>query len=596
MRAFPQISIHEPTLEYHIGHDLAIKDLAIEDLAIETPVAQGRFARRRAREGSSMTAPRSDAYHDLSPRAVLATVIGVMIAMLMAALDQTIVGTAMPRIISELHGFEHYSAVITAYMVAATAILPIAGKLSDVYGRKPFILGGVVWFMVASALCGFADSMLELVIFRALQGLGAGVMQTMAFTTIADLYPPAKRGRVIGFAASVFGLSSVIGPLIGGFLTDGPGWRYAFYVNLPVGFVALAILHFCFPHIRAPKAANFRIDYAGSLSLVASIVPLLLALSWGGRDYSWTSPLILSMALAGVLFAALFVSVELRAPHPIVDLALFRNSIVSIALSTAFLTSAAMFGATLFIPLFAQSVLGGSATESGQILMPLTLSLLLTAIIAGQGITRTGHYRPFAIAGAAVGTVGVFLLTRMDPSTSYPVLVRNVAIVGVGLGAAMPVFNLAVQNAVEARVVGVATSMVQFVRSIGGALGIAVFGSVLAGRFSPEFSRALPADVVSEVSPARLGALADAQLYMTSAGTRQLEAILGGFGLHTEAMTSAFRQAARIALAASLQNVFEIAAALLLAATILTLFLREIPLRKTNRRELELKEPKLIDA
>jgi Na+/melibiose symporter-like transporter len=302
------------------------------------------------------------------------------------------------------------------------------------------------------------------------------------------------------------------------------------------------------------------------------------------------------MALAGVLFAALFVSVELRAPHPIVDLALFRNSIVSIALSTAFLTSAAMFGATLFIPLFAQSVLGGSATESGQILMPLTLSLLLTAIIAGQGITRTGHYRPFAIAGAAVSTVGVLLLTRMDPSTSYPVLVRNVAIVGVGLGAAMPVFNLAVQNAVEARVVGVATSMVQFVRSIGGALGIAVFGSVLAGRFSPEFSRALPADVVSEVSPARLGALADAQLYMTSAGTRQLEAILGGFGLHTEAMTSAFRQAARIALAASLQNVFEIAAALLLAATILTLFLREIPLRKTNRRELELKEPKLIDA
>ena len=596
MRAFPQIPIHEPTLEYHIGHDFAIEDLAIEDLAIETPVAQRRFARRRAREGSSVTAPRSDAYHDLPPRAVLATVIGVMIAMLMAALDQTIVGTAMPRIISELHGFEHYSAVITAYMVAATAILPIAGKLSDVYGRKPFILGGVVWFMVASALCGFADSMLELVIFRALQGLGAGVMQTMAFTTIADLYPPAKRGRVIGFAASVFGFSSVIGPLIGGFLTDGPGWRYAFYVNLPVGFVALAILHFCFPHIRAPKAANFRIDYAGSLSLVASIVPLLLALSWGGRDYSWTSPLILSMALVGVLFAALFVSVELRAPHPIVDLALFRNSIVSIALSTAFLTSAAMFGATLFIPLFAQSVLGGSATESGQILMPLTLSLLLTAIIAGQGITRTGHYRPFAIAGAAVSTVGVFLLTRMDPSTSYLVLVRNVAIVGVGLGAAMPVFNLAVQNAVEARVVGAATSMVQFVRSIGGALGIAVFGSVLAGRFSPEFSRALPADVVSEVSPARLGALADAQLYMTSAGTKQLEAILTGFGLHTEAMTSAFRQAARIALAASLQDVFEIAAALLLAATILTLFLREIPLRKTNRRELELKEPRLIDA
>ena len=405
------------------------------------------------REGSSMATPRTDTYQDLPPRAVLATVAGVMIAMLMAALDQTIVGTAMPRIISELHGFEHYSAVVTAYMIASTAVLPIAGKLSDVYGRKPFLLCGVVWFMAASALCGFADSMLQLVIFRALQGLGAGVMQTMAFTTIADLYPPAQRGRVIGFAASVFGLSSVIGPLIGGFLTDGPGWRYAFYVNLPVGFVALAILYFCFPHIRARKAADFKIDYAGSLSLVAAIVPFLLALSWGGRDYSWASPVILSMVLAGILFAVTVRVRRIAGRHPIVDLALFRNSIVSIALSTAFLTSAAMFGATLFIPLFVQSVLGSSATESGKILMPLTLSLLLTAIVAGQGISRTGRYRPFA-SRTALSAIGVFLLTRMDPSTSYAVLVRNVAILGVGLGAAMPVFNLAVQNAVEARVVG----------------------------------------------------------------------------------------------------------------------------------------------
>jgi MFS family permease len=242
-----------------------------------------------AGRGASLATPRTDSYQDLPPRAVLATVAGVMIAMLMAALDQTIVGTAMPRIIADLHGFEHYSAVVTAYMIAATAILPIAGKMSDVYGRKPFLLAGVVWFMAASALCGFADSMLQLVMFRALQGLGAGVMQTMAFTTIADLYPPAKRGRVIGFAASVFGLSSVIGPLIGGFLTDGPGWRYAFFVNLPVGFVALAILYFCFPHIRARKAANFKIDYAGAVSLVAALVPFLLALSWGGRDYPWAS-------------------------------------------------------------------------------------------------------------------------------------------------------------------------------------------------------------------------------------------------------------------------------------------------------------------
>ena len=543
-----------------------------------------------------MAAHRTDSYHDLPPRAVRATLAGIMIAMLMAALDQTIVGTAMPRIISDLHGFEHYSAVITAYMIASTAILPIAGKLSDVYGRKPFLLCGVLWFMAASALCGFAHGMLELVIYRGLQGLGAGVMQTMAFTTIADLYPPAQRGRVIGFVASVFGLSSVIGPLIGGFLTDGPGWRYVFYVNLPVGFVALAILYFFFPLVKAQKATNFKIDFAGSVSLVAAIVPFLLALSWGGRDYPWASPVILGMEAAGVLFAAAFVFVELRAAHPIVDLALFRNSIVSIALSTAFLASSAMFGATLFIPLFVQSVLGSSATESGKILMPLTLSLLLMAIIAGQGISRTGRYRPFAVVGVALSAIGMFLLTRMDPATHYTVLVRNVAILGVGLGAAMPVFNLAVQNAVEARVVGSATSMVQFVRSIGGALGVAVFGSVLANDFSPAFRQVLPGDVLAEVSPARLDVLADAQRYMTSAGAKQLDNVLTGFGLNTEAMTSAVRQAARTALATSLHNVFGIATALLVFATILTLFLREIPLRKSNRREVELKDKALCEA
>jgi EmrB/QacA subfamily drug resistance transporter len=537
-----------------------------------------------------------DSYQDLPPRAVLATVLGVMIAMLMGALDQTIVGTAMPRIISELHGFEHYSAVITAYMIASTAVLPIAGKLSDIYGRKSFIIYGVLWFMAASALCGFAESMLQLVLFRALQGLGAGVMQTTAFATIADLYPPAKRGRVIGLAASVFGLSSVIGPLIGGFLTDGPGWRYAFYVNIPVGLVALAILYFCFPHIRAGKPAGFKIDYAGSLSLVAAIVPILLALSWGGRDYSWVSPVIVGMMLVGVVFAASFMFVELNAVHPIVELSLFRNSIVSIALATTFLTSAAMFGATLFIPLFVQSVMGSSATDSGKILMPLTLSLLLTAIIAGQGISRTGRYRPFAIAGCAVSAIGVFLLTGMEPSTSHAVLVRNVVIIGIGLGAAMPVFNLAVQNAVEARVVGSATSMVQFVRSIGGTLGIAVFGSFLSNGFSPAFRQALPAAVSSEVSPTALDRLSDAQLYLTSAGTRQLETILAEFGLKTDAMMSAVSEAARAALSISLHHVFAIAAALLFCATVLALFLREIPLRKTNRREADLNDEKICEA
>jgi predicted MFS family arabinose efflux permease len=271
--------------------------------------------------------------------------------------------------------------------------------------------------------------------------------------------------------------------------------------------------------------ANFKIDYAGSLSLVASILPFLLALSWGGRDYPWASPVIVSMATAGLVFAASFVFVELRAAHPIVELSLFRSSIVSVALSTAFLASAAMFGATLFIPLFVQSVLGSSATDSGKILMPLTLSLQLTAIIAGQGISRMGRYRPFAIAGAALSAVGTFLLTKMEPSTSHAVLVRNVAIIGIGFGAAIARLQPG-QNAVEARMVGSATSVVQFVRSIGGTLGIAVLGSVLSNDFSTAFRRALPAGVNSEISPSVLESLTEAQLNLTSAGSRQLETIL----------------------------------------------------------------------
>ena len=321
-------------------------------------------------------------------------------------------------------------------------------------------------------------------------------MQTMAFTTIADLYPPAKRGRVIGFAASVFGLSSVIGPLIGGFLTDGPGWRYAFYVNLPVGFVALAILYFCFPHIRARKAANFQ-DRLRGLPVAGRVHRALPARTELGRprlSVGLASDPV-SMALAGVLFAALFVFVELRAAHPIVDLALFRNSIVSIALSTAFLTSAAMFGATLFIPLFVQSVLGSSATESGQ--DPDAPH----AVASAHGDNRGSRHQPDralpSVRDRGHGVErGRRVLAHQDGAfDQLRVLVRNVAIIGIGLGAAMPVFNLAVQNAVEARMVGSATSMVQFVRSIGGTLGIAVLGSILSNDFSTAFRRALPAGV-----------------------------------------------------------------------------------------------------
>ena len=519
-------------------------------------------------------------YHELSPRAVFATMAGVMIAMLMASLDQTIVGTAMPRIISELKGFQHYSGVITAYMIAATSVLPIAGKLSDIYGRKLFLLFGVAWFVVASALCGVASSMVQLVIYRALQGVGAGIMQTMAFTTIADLYPPAKRGKVMGWMASVFGFASVAGPLIGGYLTDGPGWRYVFYVNFPIGIAALLILFFFFPHVKPHKAKDFRIDYLGSITLVAALVPFLLALNWGGRDYPWNSPVIVGLATAGIFIGVIFFMVEVRAPHPVLSLQLFKNRIIAVALGSSSLIAVTMFGVTIFIPLFVQSVLGESATASGKVLMPMTLSLLLTAIFAGQLITRTGQYRYFAIFGSAMSALGVFLLSRMDMNVSYLTVVRNIVIAGIGLGATMPVFNLAVQNAVDINFVGAATSMVQFTRSIGGALGVAIFGSVLINSFTPAFHERLSPHIMAELTPEQRAVFDNPQTYMR--GSDININMMFTNKLQGKIIEDNFRRAARAALAEALNRVFLIGAFLLFVATLLTFLLKEIPLRKTN--------------
>ena len=522
----------------------------------------------------------------LSPRTVFATMAGAMIAMFMASLDQTIVGTAMPRIISELNGFEHYSGVITAYLIASTVAVPIVGKMSDIYGRKFFLLFGVIWFVLASALCGISQSMLQLVAFRGLQGIGAGVIQTMAQSTTADLFPPAKRGRVIGFMAAVFGLSSVVGPLIGGFLTDGPGWRYAFYVNVPIGVFAVLILLLFFPHVKPKKDEGFRIDYFGVVTLVAGVIPFLLALSWGGRDYPWTSNLILGLLAASVFFGTLFFREEFRASHPILPLALFRNSIFSISVTSASLISAAMFGAVLFIPLYVQSVLGTSATESGKTLVPMTLSMLASAVVTGQAISRFEKSKPFAIFGIAVSALGLFLLSTMNESTSYNTVVLYVIILGTGLGASLPVFSLSVQNSTENRFIGTATSTLQFMRTIGGSLGVAIFGTVLVNQFGSAFHRGIPSEVLGGLSPEQLSSLNNPQSYLTSGSAKQMETLFSGSGPYTHRLLILIHHAAQIGLAEALHDVFLIAAGLLLVAIVLTLFLRELPLRKTHKPEV----------
>jgi EmrB/QacA subfamily drug resistance transporter len=468
-------------------------------------------------------------------RLVVASMTGIVITMFMAALDATIVGTAMPRLVADLSGFELYAAVTTVYLLATTVVVPIVGKLSDVYGRKPFLLAGVLIFIVGSALCGAAQTMTQLVVFRGLQGIGGGFSQAMAFTTIADLFPPARRGRVSGMLGVVFGLASVAGPAVGGFLTDGPGWRWCFYVNVPIGAIAFVILLVGFPHLVNPQKAR-RIDWLGAVTLILSMVPILLALEWGGRTYPWRSPEVLALATFGLVMFVVFLVVETRAPEAIMPPRLFRDRVVGNAALAAMLTAVAMFGATLFIPLFIQSVIGASAIRSGAVLTPMMITMVLASGFAGFYVTHKGRYKALSVFGLVAATTGLFMLSQAG-TASYGSVIAAMIVLGVGIGVTLPIFSLAVQNAVPPSQAGMATATIQFVRSLGGSLGAAIFGAVLSNRYAP--------------------------------------GLAGG--------DDALAHAPKAVLAAALHDVFLVAALLVGFGIIATLRLVDIPLRTTNR-------------
>src|SRR5882762_3304644 len=440
---------------------------------------------------------------NIPTRRKLLVMAGVMAALFLAALDQTIVATALPRIVQEFHGLEHLSWVIAAYLLASTVVVPVYGKLSDLYGRKPFILSAIVLFLIGSVLSGFSQSMLQLVIFRAIQGLGGGAIFANAFAVVGDLYPPAERGRWQGLLGGVFGLSSIIGPTLGGWLTDNASWRWNFFINIPVGIVAFVAVAALLPHI-APGRKGRSIDYAGALLLTAALVSLLLALIWGGPQHPWGSATILGLLAMAFVSFILFAFVETRAKEPILPLTLFSNPIFSVSMAALFLVGIGMFGSIVFIPLFAQLVLGVTATSSGTILTPLTLAFVTASVISGQLTSRTGRYKGVAVVGLALATVALFSMSRMTAATpSWSLILRMIA-TGLGIGATLPVFTLAVQNAFEHEMLGVATASSQLFRSIGATVGTAVLGSVLNARLAHElggFGRNPWLRVVSDAVP-----------------------------------------------------------------------------------------------
>lgn len=529
----------------------------------------------------SATAATLTGYHALPRRELVLTVFGLMLGLLLAALDQTIVGTAMPRIVAELHGFEHYAWVTTAYLLTSTAVVPISGKLSDLYGRKLFLLGSAAGFVLTSALCGLSQDMTQLIVFRGLQGIPAGVLTSVVFTVISQIFPPAERGRIQGLFTGMFGLASIVGPLLGGYLTDNLTWRWVFYVNLPVGMVALLVLWFSFPDIR-PSRRDRPIDYLGAVTLVAGVVPLLLALSWGGNDYAWNSPMILGLITVALAMLGLFIFIDSRAAEPIIPLSLFRNPIIATSILALMLMATGMFGAILFVPLYIQAVLGTSATQSGTVMMPMTAVMIVSSIVGGQLISRTGHYKIFGLYGMTVMAIGMFLLSGMGPDTDYATVVRNMLIVGMGLGPTMPVFTLSAQNAVSMNQLGVVTSLTQFSRSIGSTLGVAVFGALLTNRFVPAFQTALVDEVREAIPAQQLAQFQNPQVLLNPQAAETMRQATTSLGPQGAQIYEGLLAAIRVALVAALHDVFLLGALLAALGAIVAIFMKELPLRKSN--------------
>jgi EmrB/QacA subfamily drug resistance transporter len=408
---------------------------------------------------------------------ILAIYAGLMVALFLAALDQTIVATALPRVVSDLGGLSQYSWVFTAYMLSSTVTVPLYGKLGDVYGRKPLFLFAIVLFLAGSALCGVAQNMTQLVIFRGVQGLGAGGLFPLAIAVVGLIVPPRDRGRYQGLIGAVFASASIIGPAVGGLIVDHTSWRWIFYVNLPVGALALAVISLTMPR-RAPQTER-AIDWGGAGLLTASTTPLLLGLVWGGREYPWASGQVVGALCAAAAAFAAFLAYERRVAEPILPFSLLRNRVVASCLLCMGLVGMAMFGTISFVPLFVQGVIGTSATSSGVVLTPLMLGAVTASLLSGQWVSRSGKTRPNAIAGPIVLTAGMVLIWQMGAHTTNAEAARNMVVAGVGLGLMMQVFVLVVQNAVVREVIGSATALTQFARSMGGTLGVTIMGVIV---------------------------------------------------------------------------------------------------------------------
>ncbi|MEW5931646.1 MAG: MDR family MFS transporter [Gemmatimonadota bacterium] len=501
------------------------------------------------------------------PQNVTTVFVGLMLGMLLAAVSQTIISPAMPRIVAELGGIEHYSWIAVSTLLASTVVVPIVGKLSDLFGRKAFYVAGILVFLASSVIAAMARDFNTFIVARVVEGLGMGTMMPLSQAIIGDLIPPRERGKYQGYMGGVFGLASVIGPLVGGWITEHLDWRWLFWVNLPVGLVALG---FIVPFMRIPHQRRpHRIDYAGFVTLSVGLTATLLATTWGGSTFPWASPEIVGLYALGAVSLALFVWAESRAAEPVIPLRLWKSGIFTFSNLAILCIAMAMFGSIYFIPVFVQGVIGAGVAQSGAVLTPMMLSLVVMSAVNGQIVSRTGRYKVPVLVGIALVGAGFFLLAQMDRQTGYGAIVRNMVLIGAGLGMAMQTYVIIVQNAVGREDLGVATATTQLFRSVGSSVGVAVLGTLMTQGMAREAAAHLPPEVL-----ARMGA-----------------EMAGGEGLNAGAILDpailarlppAAVEGLREALAAALHPVFVAGLPFVGLAFLLTLLIREIPLRRTT--------------
>jgi EmrB/QacA subfamily drug resistance transporter len=488
---------------------------------------------------------------------IMVIVTALMLAMLLAALDQTIVSTALPKIASDLHGLSKYSWVATAYLLTSAIATPLYGKISDMFGRKKIFQSAIVIFLIGSALCGLSQTINQLIIFRGIQGIGAGGLMTLVFAIIGDIVPPRQRGKYQGYFGAVFATSSVVGPLLGGFFTDHLSWRWVFYINLPIGFIAMAAIA---ARLHLPvRKTHHKIDFAGAGLLAASVTTLLLATVWGGVTYPWGSSEVIGLFTAAAVSALLFIWREGQAAEPIIPLRLFKNQIFSVTTLLSFIVGIVMFGALIFLPQYQQIVRGDSATKSGLELLQLIGGLMIASIGSGRLISKIGRYRIFPIIGTTLITIAFWLFSHITATTPRWELGIWMVVLGLGIGQVMPVLTLAVQNAVERKDLGAGTSSVVFFRTIGSALGAAIFGAILSNRLAAHILQTVPGNA---------GLQAASGLKNSAQSLAHLPP-----AIHTDVLN---------AFAASFHDVFLVGIPFAVVALVVALRLKEAPLRDST--------------